>query len=410
MKGSGAILFQDVRLAGGSTVADVLVRDGRIAAIGRVDGRGEAVVVQGTGCLLAPSFIDPHTHLDKAFLETPREAEGLMDAVLMTREYQQNLPLADVQADVIRRGGRVLALELENGTGLVRSHVSVDEIWGMEAFYASCELRARYAGRLDVQLSVPYDRRFLAQWEEAARAGQIDYIAGYPTITPDYRAAVDELIAVSEKYAIPLDLHVDESDAANIDCFRYLMEQTIAHGLHGRVNCSHVTALAAVPHREAEEAIALCARAEASVIALPSCNLFLMGRGDRGIVRRGITRIAELEQAGVNVAIGSDNIRDPFRPFGNADPLEEALLTCQLLSRGTESGMSDVLRMVTGNAALASGRQDYGLSVGAPADLVLLDAPDEKTALIENAARLLVLKNGRPVAGELSGRHVHSCD
>lgn len=401
MKDERAILFQDVRLAGRGERADVLVRGGRIAAVGHADAEADADVIDGGGRLLCPSFIDPHTHLDKAFLETPREAEGLMDAVALMQEYQRSLPLSQVREDVARRGEQVLARELANGTGLVRSHVSVDGIWGMEAFYGSCQLRARYAGRLDVQLSVPYDARYAGQWEEAARSGQIDYIAGYPTISPDYRAAVDELIALAERFALPLDLHVDESDEANVACFCYLLEQTIEHGLQGRVNCSHVTALAAVPDDRAEAAEVLCARAGASVIALPSCNMFLMGRGDRGLVRRGITRIAELERAGVNVAVASDNIRDPFRPFGNGDPLEEALLTCQLLSRGTARGMTDVLAMITENAARASGLTDYGLREGAAADLVLLEAPDEKTALIENAPRLLVLKAGRPVAGGL---------
>ena len=399
MTNASALLLKNARLSGWTEPTDVLIRDGRIAAIQMdADGAGAAVYDCG-GRLLMPSFIDPHTHLDKAFLETPREAEGLMDAVFLTMDYQKSVPAGQIQADVLRRGARVLDMELQNGSALVRSHVSVDEIWGMEAFYASCELRRRYAGRVDVQLSVPFNAAFEGAWDEAVRAGEIDYIAGYPTVTSDPHAAVDELFRLAEKYALPLDLHVDESDAADISCFRYVLEKTIRHGMQGRVNCSHVTALAAVPDAEAEEAIALCARAGVSVIALPSCNMFLMGRGDRGLVRRGVTRIAELEQAGVNVAIASDNIRDPFRPFGNGDPLEEALLACQILSRGTERGFRSVLDMITVNAARTSGRPDADLSVGRRADVVLLDAPDVKQAVIENAARLLVVKDGRVVAG-----------
>ena len=105
----------------------------------------------------------------------------------------------------------------------------------------------------------------------------------------------------------------------------------------------------------------------------------------------------------MNVAIASDNIRDPFRPFGNGDPLEEALLACQILSRGTESGIRSVLNMITVNAARTSGRPGDGVSEGARADVVLLNAPDEKLAVIENAARLLVVKDGRIVGGTKSG-------
>jgi len=395
-----SLLLKNARLHGEKELVSLLIDNGIIEAIAPVIDAPNAEVIDCGGKLLLPSFVDCHTHLDKAFLETDREAEGLMDAVFMTADYQKSLDKSAIRADVIRRGGKVLDMELKNGSGLVRSHVTVDDIWGMEAFYGSVALKQAYAGKLDVQLTVPFNPAFVGEWEEAVRAGDIDFIAGYPTVTPDPKKTVDELFAVAEKYALPLDLHVDESDKADVSCFRYILEKTVRHGLQGKVNCSHVTALAAVDHATAEEAIALADKAQVSVIALPSCNMFLMGRADRGIVRRGITRITELEAAGVNVAIASDNIRDPFRPFGNGNLLEEGLLACQLLSRGTEAGMHSVIDMITKNARKTSHVDARGIEMGAKADLVLLDATSEKLALIENSTRLLVLKNGAIVGGK----------
>ncbi len=396
------LALQKVRIPGREGVCDVIVEGGAIArvAAGAADGRADAVHCGGR--LLLPAFVDCHTHLDKAFLDVPGEAAGLMDAVRLTAAYQKSVPKERVREDVLRRGAKVLELEIAHGTGLVRSHVTVDEIWGMEAFFGSCELKRAYRGRVDVQLSVPFHPAFAAEWDKAARAGEIDYIAGYPSISRDYRAAVDALFTLAEQYALPLDLHVDESDRADISCFCYVLEKTIETGLQGRVNCSHVTALSAVPDADAERAIELCQKARVSVIALPSCNMYLMGRGDRGLVRRGVTRVDELEQAGVNVAAASDNIRDPFRPFGNADLLEEALFACQVLSRGTQKGMSSVLNMVTINAAAASGKKIYSITEGAPADLVLVDAEGEKQAIIGISDRLLVLKSGKIVSGAWS--------
>ena len=391
------VLLKNVCLSGQDRPCELLIENGVVARLGRALSAGAASVIDCGGNLLRPSLIDCHTHLDKAFIGASGPIDGLMDAVMMTLDYQKAQKPSEVRADIRRRGGRMLELELSHGSGLVRSHVSVDPIWGMEAFYASCELRDAYAGRLDVQLSVPYLADYAGAWAEAARAGRIDYIAGYPTVTPDYRAAVDRLFALAEQFALPLDLHVDESDAPNAACFRYVLEKTIGTGMQGRVNCSHVTALAALPDAEAEALAELCAEAQVSVVALPSCNMYLMGRGDRGLVRRGITRVDLLERAGVNVAIASDNIQDPFRPFGSGNMLEEAYFTCQVLSRGSAEGMAGVLRMASENAGRASGRSDHFLREGAPANLLLLGAKSEKQALIEQSDCLLLLKNGEIV-------------
>lgn len=388
------LLLRRVRLTARDGFFDVLIQGGEILAVESQIESTDAETVLCEGKLLLPALIDCHTHLDKAFMKTSREAAGLMDAVKLTEEYQKSVPLQTVREDVLRRGGAVLEKEIENGTGLVRSHVSVDGIWGMEAFFGSCELRRRFSDRIDVQLSVPYREEFSGEWAEAARAGEIDFIAGYPSVTANPRVAVDELFDLAERFGLPLDLHVDESDEPNIACFRYILQKTLAAGMNNKVICSHVTALSAVSQEEADEAIALCLKAEVSVVSLPSCNMYLMGRADRGLVRRGVTRIDELERAGVNVAIASDNIRDPFRPFGNGDMLEEALFACQVLSRGTETQMNSVIDMVTKNAAAASGNRCADIKCGAPADLILLDADSVKQALIERAKPLLRIKGG----------------
>ncbi|MEG1525108.1 MAG: amidohydrolase family protein [Clostridia bacterium] len=396
------ILLKNVRLLDALEPVDVLIDGKTIGCVGAGISAEDAELVDCNGNLLLGSFVDCHTHLDKAFMETPRSATCLMDAVMLTMDYQKSIPNVQIRADVQRRGRKMLDLEIQHGSGIVRSHVSVDDIWGMEAFYASCELRSLYADKLELQLSVPYMEAYAGAWAEAARAGEIDYIAGYPTISRNPRASVDQLFALAEQFGLPLDLHVDESDAPNIDCFEYVLKKTIESGMQGKVNCSHVTALAAVTQKKADAAISLCRCADVSIISLPSCNMFLMGREDRGLVRRGITRIRDLLDAGVNVAIASDNIRDPFRPFGNADMLEEALFTCQVLSDGSDTGMRQVLHMVTDSAACASGKNknrnsnNFSDSVtpGGFANLVLLNKSCLKQAIIEGAVPRLVIKNG----------------
>ncbi len=394
------LLLQSIRLADRPEPVDVLIKDGvfyEIAA--KISAPDGVQTLDGCGKLLVSSFIDCHTHVDKALIGSDIKVTGLMDAVEATLHYQKALPKDKVGEDVLRRGRQLLDRELARGTGTLRTHVSLDDIWGLEAFFACCELRTEYADRLELQLTVPIKRTYLAELTEAARKGQIDFIAGYPSVFPDWRKEVDELFELSEQLALPLDLHVDESDDPDVSCFSYIIEKTLRHGLTGKVNCSHVTALAAATDEVAEEVIQRCALADVSVIALPSCNMYLMGRHDRGLVRRGITRIKELEEAGVNVAIASDNIRDPFRPFGNGDLLEEIQFACQVLSRGTRDEILSVFNMATINAAKTSLIQNYGILPGAQADCVLLDATDLKQAVLDKADRLLVVKRGRIVCG-----------
>jgi cytosine/creatinine deaminase len=139
------------------------------------------------------------------------------------------------------------------------------------------------------------------------------------------------------------------------------------------------------------------ARADVSVVTLPATDLYLGGRGDTHNVRRGLAPIQALRQAGVNVAYASNNVRNAFTPFGNADPLENGLL---LMAGGHLAGRSDVeavFEMATTNAARAIGLTGYGVSVGDRANLVLLDATSPWEALVSQAEKVLVITCGRVV-------------
>src|SRR5207247_10900950 len=83
----------------------------------------------------------------------------------------------------------------------------------------------------------------------------------------------------------------------------------------------------AADHAYAERVIEKCRRAEISIAANPVTNLVLQGRGDRGLIRRGTTRIGELREAGVNVLFGQDCVKDGFYPFGRGSMLDVALIS-----------------------------------------------------------------------------------
>ncbi|KUK11973.1 MAG: Amidohydrolase [Moorella sp. 60_41] len=394
------LLLRRARLMDGS-FQDITVRDGRILEMGTDLSCAARETIDVGGRLVIPAFVDAHTHLEKALVGVVAGAASLEDAILAFARLYDNLTKEDVQA----RAARVLEMAVGHGTGTMRSHVTVVPEIGLVALEALLELKEKYASIIDLQLvampaGVDYvlDRATLELLEEAARLG-VDALGGAPHLSRDPFESIDKTLYLAEKYGLPLDFHVDEHDEPDVRTLEYLAERARERGLTGRVVAGHCCALAAVPDDVAHRVIEKVREAGLSIITLPSCNLYLMGRKDKQPVRRGVTRVRELLAAGVNVAYASDNIRDPFRPFGNADMLEEALITAQVLQMGLPGELETVLRMGTYNAAAAAGLGEaYGLRPGAWADLVVLEAGSPAEAVISQAAKSYVFKRGRLVA------------
>lgn len=374
---------------------DMAITGGKIVEVGRALARTAGTVINASEKLVIPGFVDSHTHLDKAFTVGEEDTATLEEAAGVILGRQANLPRALVVDDIKRRARKVLDLEVAHGTCAIKSHVMVCPEWGMDSLRAVNELKEEYRGKIDIFNITQWDEAYDGLFDAAARAGEIDFIAGYPLFTPDPMGCIDKLFSLAAKYNLPLDLHIDESDNPNVDCFLAVLRKTVAYGMQGRVTCGHVTALSAVDDDTAHRAIDACAEAQVHIITLPSCNMYLMGRKDKQPVRRGVTRVDEFLKAGVNVSVASDNIRDPYRPFGNGDLLEEALFAAQVLQYGTKRQLEETLRMVTARPARNALLEDYGLAEGCRASLAVLDAPTAREAVVSVVNRLYVLKDGR---------------
>ena len=376
---------------------DIAVRDGKIVQIGPDLPMTAPTELRADNKLVVPGLVESHTHLDKSFTAVDEDTPNLQEAYGIFARYLAKIPPEGMVEDIKVRSRRVLDWELAAGASAVKSHVLVCPQWGMGSLQAINELKEEYRGRLDLynitQWTPEYDREFRA----AAKAGEIDFIAGYPLFTDDPMGNIDQVFALAEEYGLPLDLHIDERDEPDISCFLSVIEHTRRYHMEGRVTCGHVTALCAVEDEPAHRAICEAVEAGINIITLPSCNMFLMGRKDRQPIRRGVTRVDEFLKAGANVAVASDNVRDPYRPFGNGDLLEEALFAAQVLQYGTADQLDEVMRMMTTRPARNTMIPDYGLAQGCRADLVILDAPTAKEAIISQSERLYVLKGGRIV-------------
>jgi cytosine/creatinine deaminase len=212
-------------------------------------------------------------------------------------------------------------------------------------------------------------------------------------------------MALADEHGLAVDIHCDETDDDHSRFVEVMAAETIRRGMSGRVTASHTTAMHSYNNAYAYRLINNIARAGLHMVTNPLDNSVLQGRFDTGPIRRGHTRIKQLQEAGVNVCIGHDSVMDPWYPLGYGDPLQAAFVLVHLGQMSGDAELRRLIEMITTNAARALGVPDYGLRDGGPADLVVFDAPTEADALRLVAPRTLVLRGGEVVARSEPARH-----
>jgi len=400
-----ALLLCGARVAGHERTVDLLIDEsGRIERLAPAIQAGADVQRADLGGrLVVPGLIDAHQHLDKTRLRhLPNPDGNLQGAIGAFSRYAAEMSVEDVAA----RAERTLAACLARGTVAIRTHVNVDPQTRVRGVEALVGLRHRWRDRLRLQIvafmtsgatkaGIP-----AREWLDEAVALGADVVGGTPTYADDPMAFLDMLFDAAERHGKPIDLHLDEHLDATRTQFDAVIERTRAHGMAGRVVASHCSALSALEPREAARVIEGFAAAGIGVVTLPAANLFLQGRDAAKLPPRGLTRIAELQAAGVPVASASDNIQDPFVPSGSGDLLEIARWTLLAGHLGSND-LGKAFEMVSSVPARLLGCGDpYGIRVGARADLLVTAAADPADLVASGPLARTVLVNGRVVSGE----------
>lgn len=396
--------MQPLLLRGGKP-ADVLIGEsGRIESIGpSIAARPGTKIVELKGRLVVPGLVDAHQHLDKTRLRALPNPDGnLYGAIAAFSRYAEGMSGADVAA----RAERTMQACLERGTVAIRTHANIDPQARTRGVQALVEVRERWRERLRLQVvafvTAGATKRGVParEWLEEALALGADVVGGTPAYADEPLAFIDMLFDAAVRHGKPIDLHLDEHLDASRTQFAAVIERTLAQGMAGKVVASHCSALSALEPRDAARVIEGFAAAGIGVVTLPAANLFLQGRDAAKLPPRGLTRIIDLQNGGVTVAAGSDNIQDPFVPAGSGDLLEIArwaLLAGHL-------GANDLGRaygMITAAPARLMGLNDYGVRPGARADFLIAEADDPADLVASGPLARTVLVNGRVVAGRL---------
>jgi cytosine deaminase len=396
-------------------MADLLLRGGRVAgrrvdialAGGRIHRLAPAIpdagyeVLDVPDRLILPGFVEAHIHPDKAFIAD--RAEGLRAGGPTAQALVAALKRGFTVEDVYRRARRVVELAVRHGCTTMRAHVEIDALVELRGVEALRRVQADVAGVLDLELiafaqeGLFHDAVTRDLLREALKAG-LPTLGGCPYMDADQRAHIDWCFETAEAFGARLDFHADSADDPAMLTSDYIAEQTIARGMHGRVSLGHLCTLDALEPAHRARVIDRLREAEIHVVSLPATELHVKGRGDARRTWRGVTRIGELRAAGVNVAISTNNVVNPFTPYGHPDLLRQALIAAMAGHLGNLEDLAWLPELITTNPARTLGLQGYGLAEGRRADLVVLDAADPAQAIIEQAEKLYVVKAGRVVA------------
>jgi cytosine deaminase len=417
------LVIRNANLPDGRRGYDIAVQDGRLQELSPAIGAKGRNEIDAAGCLVTPPFVDSHFHMDSALsYGRPRvnRSGTLLEGIRLWGELKPQLTVESIKA----RARRLCQWAIARGTLAIRSHVDVGDPQ-MLAVHALLEIREEFKPFLDLQLvAFPQDGYFRlpANRENMVRALDmgVDVVGGIPHFErtmADGAASVAALCELAAQRGRMIDMHCDESDDPLSRHIESLAYHTQRLGLQGRVTGSHLTSMHSMDNYYVSKLLPLMAEARVHAVANPLINITLQGRHDTYPKRRGMTRVRELMQAGVNVAFGHDCVMDPWYPLGSHDMLEVAHMGLHVAQMTGAEEMRRLFEAVTFNGAKVLGLTDYGLEAGCFADLVILQAGDPVEALRLKPARLHVLRRGvviaetAPVASRLSlGGHSFSVD
>lgn len=403
---TNSILFTNAQLIDGSIV-DVATDDGLVSWIGAPSQSPVACLktINLDGYILSTSFVEPHAHLDKAFLadRISNPAGDLMGAIRGLEEVRSTI----THNDLVERATRAVNLMSQNGVTSIRTHADTTLSGGLSSVLALLEVKRNCAHFMDVQVAM------LLEWPVTGSAGKehqalardaidagVDVVGGCPHLDPDPRGAVEFLLDLAVNSGLPLDLHADENMRPDSSDLEHLADVALRENLSHQMNASHCVALSTRTEADIDRIAGKVGAAGITITALPQTNLFLQERGVSTRPARAITPIHRLHQAGVVVAAGADNLQDPFNLVGRGDPLEIA----SLLMVSAQVTAPQALQMISSNAHRAVHGVTSSLAVGEPADFTAIPATNLRESIAMGPPDRIVVYGGVVIDNQIRNR------
>jgi cytosine/creatinine deaminase len=384
-------------VAAPETPVDIAVADGKITAIGP-GLNGDAETYDAGGRLACAGLVETHIHLDKSRIidRCPLPEGRRVNPVTTVAPLKSAMTVEDIYA----RAEKTLRECLVNGTTRMRTQVEIDPAMGLRGFEAIRALADAYRWAIDIEACVfpqdgltnyPGTEELLV---EALKAGA-PVLGAAPRYDSDPTAQVDRIFALAREYDVDLDLHLDVGDSTEHMDVRRVLELTERYKLGGRVVVGHMAKLSLMPPAESAAMARRLADVGIAVTVLPATDLYLMGRDRDHDVRRGVADVNHLHAHGVTCSLSSNNILNPATPYGDCSLIRIANLHANILQVVGAQRLRELFLMLSEHSARLLNLRNYGLEVGNPADIVIIDAATPEQAVAEIRPPLAVWKRGR---------------
>ena len=375
---------------------DIGIEGGRIAAIeAGLTAEGEEIDLGGR--LVSPGFIETHIHLDKScLLDRCKSVKGtLEEAIGEVAKAKQNFHSEEVRD----RAVRTLEKSILQGTTHMRTHLEVDPVVGLRSLDGIQPLIEEYKWAIDLEICVFPQEGLLNNpgtdelMIEGLKRG-CHVVGGAPYTDTDPPGQIDRLFEMAREFDVDVDLHLDFGNTPEGMTIEHVCDRTEEYGYGGRVTVGHMTQLSTLEVPELERITRRLADAGVAVTVLPSTDLYLMGRHQDHNVLRGVVPVHKMLRHGVNCNLSSNNVLNPFTPFGDCSLIRMANLYANICQVGQIDDTIECFDMVTRRSADLLNLDDYGIEVGKSADLVVIDNKDRQGAVAELSQPLMGLKRG----------------
>jgi cytosine deaminase len=357
--------------------------------------------IDAKGSMVSPALIEPHFHIENALIwdvDNLNKSGTLREAIDIYADVKVKL----TNEDIVSRATRTIHEAISHGTLWMRNHVDIDQYAKLDLLEAVVAAREKFKHVFDLQI-IAFPQHGLARnpeavdlmWQAMENGAQL--VGGIPhheKTMEDGARQIEIAFEIAKDKGVNIDMHIDETDDPYWRSLEILAEKTIEEDYQGRVTAGHCTSMAAWDKKTLTRIIDKVKQADITVVTNAPINMLLQGRADEVLVRRGIARIAELLEAGVNVCCGQDDLLNMFYPFGQMDPLEVANIAAHAGHLTSPEQIQAAFDMPRYKAARNIGLENYGIYEGANANLILLDASSAVDALRRKPERLYVIRQG----------------
>lgn len=400
------MIIKNAKLRGKEGLWQIVVTEGKISQITETtEETANHEIIDVGGSLVLPPFIEPHIHLDTTLTAGEPEwnkSGTLFEGIQRWSQRKETLTLEDVKT----RSTTALKWQIAQGIQHVRTHVDVTDP-KLTALKAMLEVKEEMAPYVDIQLvafpqegiqSFPNGEELL---EEALKMGA-DVVGGIPHFEFTREYGVESLktaFDLAEKYDRLVDIHCDEIDDEQSRFVEVVAAEAYKRGLGERTTASHTTAMGSYNDAYTAKLFRVLQLSGINFVSNPLVNIHLQGRFDTYPKRRGLTRVKELQEAGLNICFGHDDIFDPWYPLGTGNMLQVLHMGIHAAQLMGYDQIVNSIDLITKNSAKTLHIEDqYGIEVGKQANFIVLHAENEYEAIRKQASVKYSFRNGELIA------------